>query len=160
MPPHPWMGFTHGSRASASLTALIGCSLEGLWHLFQKDESIPGAPPDDTDMNWNAPGNAPVPEQSPLEIYITAPPTGCDAHQASGSQALPRGTGSSICEAATGRLVRPRDCKDKGENARIQEIQRKMDPKTLTSTDPLCQLKDGVKFWIKKVTEQIVEPLR
>lgn len=26
----------------------IGSTLGGLWHLFQKDESIPGAPPDDT----------------------------------------------------------------------------------------------------------------
>lgn len=122
----------------------IGSSLGGLWQLFQKDESIPGAPPDDTDTNWNAPGSVPVSEQSPLEIYVTAPPTECDANHVSGSQALPGGTGPSTCEAATGLLVWPRDCTDEGENARIEKILRKMDPKTLTSTDPLCQLKDGV----------------
>lgn len=138
----------------------IGSSLGGLWQLFQKDESIPGAPPDDTDTNWNAPGSVPVPEQSPLEIHVTAPPTECDANQVTGSQALPGGTGPSTCEAATGLLVWPRDCTDEGENTRIEKILRKMDPKMLTSTDPLCQLKDGVNFWITKITQQNVESLR
>lgn len=142
-----WPDFSNGPD--------IGSSLGALWQLFQKDESIPGALPDDTDTNWNAPGSVPVPEQSPLEIYVTAPPTECNANQA-----LPGGTGSSTCEVAMGLLIWPRDCTEEGENTRIEEILRKMDPKTLTSTDPLCQLEDGVNFWITKITQQNCESLR
>lgn len=138
----------------------IGSSLGVIWQLFQKDESIPGAPSDDTDTSYNAPGRVHVPEQSPLEIHVTAPPAECDANQASDSQPLQGGTGPSTYKAATGLLVWPRDCTDEGENTRIKEILRKMDPKTLTSTDPLCQLKDGVNFWITKVTQKNVESLR
>lgn len=51
-----------------------------------------------------------MPEQSPLEIYVAAPPTECDANQASGSQASPGGTGPSTCEAAT-ELFGSRSCR-------------------------------------------------
>lgn len=79
-----------------------------------------------------------MPEQRPLEIDVTAPPAECEAKQASDSQILPGGTGPSTCEAATGLLVWPRDCTEAGENTRIEEMLRKIDPNTLTSTDPLC----------------------
>lgn len=136
----------------------IGSSLEGLWQLFQGDLSLPGVPLDDTKTNWNAPEKVPVPEQSPIEIPVTAPPDECDA--ASDSQALPGDTGPSTCEAATGLLVWPSDCTDEGQNTRIEEVLRGMDPKTLTSTDPLCQLNDGVNFWMTKISQQNVESLR
>lgn len=138
----------------------IGTSLGALWQFFQGDSLLPEAPPDDTKTDWNAPGRVPVPEQSPIETFVTAPPDECDAAQASDSQALPGDTGQSMCEAATGLLVWPRDCTDSGQNSRIEEILRGMDPKTLTSTDPLCQLKDGVNFWITKISQQNVESLR
>lgn len=138
----------------------IPSSLWGLWQLFQGGESIAEPPPDDTDTNWNTPGSVFVPEQDPLEIYVTAPQTKCDANQAFDSQALPGGTGPNTCEVATGLLGWPRDCTDAGENTRVEEILRKKDPKTLTSTDPLCQLKDGVNFWITTATQQSVESLR
>lgn len=120
---------------------------------------LSGAPPDDTKTNWNAPGRVPGPEQSPIETYVIAPPDECDAAQASDPQDFSGDTGPSTCEAATGLLVWPRDCTDEGENTRIEEILRRMDPKTLTSTDSLCQLTDEVSFWITKISQENVEVL-
>lgn len=147
-----WPDFSGGHEIESTLGAL--------WQLFQNDESIPGAPSDNTGTNWDAPERVPVPEQSPLETVVIAQPAECDINQPSDSQVLPGGTVPSNCGPAKGLLVWPRDCTDEGENTRIEEILRKMDPKTLTSTDPLCQLKDGVNFWITKVTQQNVEVLQ
>lgn len=138
----------------------IGSSFGALWQLFRGGPLLPGAPPDDTKTNWNAPGRVPGPEQSPIETYVIARPDECDAAQASDPQAFSGDTGPSTCEAATRLLVWPRDCTDEGENTRIDEILRRMYPKTLTSTDSLCQLTDEVSFWITKISQENVESLR
>lgn len=137
----------------------IGASLGALWQFFQGDPLLPEAPPEETKTNWNSPGRLPVPDQSPIENFVTAQPDECDAAQTPDSQALP-GTGPGKCEAATGLLVWPRDCTDHAQNSNIEEILRGMDSKTLTSTDTLCQLKDGVHFWITKISQQSAESLR
>lgn len=109
---------------------------------------IPGATPGNTKQNWNTLRRVLVPGQSHIATYVTAPPDECDTAQASDSQALPRDTGSSTCTcgAATGLLFWPRGCNDEGYNIRTEATLREMDPKTLTSTDPLCQLKDALSF--------------
>ena len=137
-----------------------GSSLGALWQLFLGDPLLPGAPPDDTKTNWNAPVKVPGPEQIPIETYVIAPPDECDAAQACDPHDFSGDTGPSTCEAATGLLVWQNDCTDGGENTCIEEIPRGMDPETLTSTDPLCQLTDGVSFWIIMISQEIFESLR
>lgn len=96
------------------------------------------APFDNTKTIFNAPERVSEPEQSSVETYVIALLDEYNAAQVSNLHTFLGDTELSTCETAIRLLVWTKDCTDGGENTYIKKILRRIDSKTLTSTDLLC----------------------
>lgn len=108
-----------------------------------------------------------APDQDPqIELFITEPSPGSEAC----TGALPSDdrdsqgeAGDRImdpCNVGLGQLVWPVDCADTQRNTEIGKLLWSMDPKYMTSDDPLCPQKNGVGFWQAQLAQSQIETLR
>lgn len=108
-----------------------------------------------------------------IEQFITAPQSGtedqqCDASSYS-SSALDfrqgdRGAAATFSQCDDGggpaeKIIWPVDCADMGQNAITASVLNGMDGHYMTSINPLCPVKNGVAFWVARLTPTQVTTL-
>lgn len=64
------------------------------------------------------------------------------------------------CAEAIGQIIWPRGCGNTEQNERTAAILSGMDGQHKTSTDPLCNVKDGVLFWFARLTRDQIKALQ
>lgn len=133
-------------------------------------------------MNWQLYTNSPAhhnskrlsrrpkkaPDQDPqVEIFINEPSRGSEACTGAlpsderDSQGEAGDRNVDPCNTGLGQLVWPVGCADTQRNTEIGKLLCSMDPKYMTSDDPLCPQKDGgVGFWQALLTQPQIQTLR
>lgn len=108
-----------------------------------------------------------APDQDPqIELFITEPSRGSEACTGAlpsddrDSQDEAGDRNADPCNTGLGQLVWPVDCADIQRNTEIGKLLWSMDPKYMTSDDPLCPQNNGVGFWQAQLTQPQIETLR
>lgn len=126
-----------------------------------QDTTIPETDQPDNPANHNPPVVNP---SSTIELNLVEPASdteGCvDAAEGSALPGDPGMPDPSQCSKRAQYLIWPNDCKDLARNQDTEKKIAAIDAQFLTSINPLCSAKDGVFFWLAKLTPQQVELLR
>lgn len=114
--------------------------------------------------NDQSPAKTPS-QNSDIEINVSAPPLvpeECSTNAPADINSW-GDRGDSIpgsCLQTTQVTVWPNNCGDELENKETAKILAGMDPNFLTSMNPMCTVKEGVFFWLAKLTPEQIKLLQ
>ncbi|MCJ1349974.1 hypothetical protein MMC31_008217 [Peltigera leucophlebia] len=92
-----------------------------------------------------------APNQGPEECLPSSPPD---------SQGSSDGTNPRPCVKATEQLIWPVSCEDTAQNGKTQQMLSVMDVGYRAIVDHMCQVKDGVLFWLAELKPEEIDLLK
>lgn len=129
---------------------------------FKTNPTLPELPPSIPKAGSEVVPAPPILEPD-INLEVIAPKQGleeCASSSPPGSQRDSDGTNPGPCLKATEQLIWPRNCEDTAQNGKTQQMLSVMSVGYRTIVDPMCPVKDGVLFWLAKITPEDIDLLK